>query len=214
MSLVALANMFDSVPTLNERPAPGRRGKEVPKLFVQDVPTDMVINDPKAWLARYHIPIVEVGPDKLRGGRAAACFAIWEKHGEFVKAEVRIPRGSDINSNEVRWNVWHELGHAMDAVMTREEQLIATPHGMFSTLHIELLRKHQELIITWNPSENRDYKTSPPELWAECVACAIMDPARMPPDLLAGITPSLKSRNLPVKDAATDSVLSLEEMFT
>lgn len=194
MSVTELGRLFDTVPSLAERPA-RRRGREVPDGFVPDIASSEVISDPKLWLSRYHIPIVEVLPCDLKG--AAAAFWWKSRGGEFIEAEVRIPRGTDINDAGARWCVWHELGHAMDYVTTREERLISTPHGHFSTQHIKLLREHQETIITWTPSDDRDYKVSPCELWAECVACAIMLPEFMPAPLLDGIRESLRSRNLP-----------------
>lgn len=191
-----LSDLFANVPA-GEEVSKARQGRMHSADFVPEV--DGAIDNPKDWLGRYLIPIRLVPRQWL--GTALAVFKQTSRGGDHISAEVWIPTGSDINNPETLWSVWHEVGHAVDYVYTREGKIIATPHGQFSTNHIEVLRRHQEEIIGWFPHPDRAYKTKPAELWAEAVACAIMEPGKMPPDLLAAIRPELVKRNLPVAAA-------------
>ena len=159
------------------------------------------ISEPARWLLHYNIPIREVQKEELRIDAvrfANAMFCHKSRGGDHIDAEVRIAKGYNLDDPNDRWTVWHEAGHAADYVYTREGRLIATPHGQFSTNHIEVMRKHQEVIITWHPHSDRAYKTKPEELWAECVACAICKIGFMPPDLLDALRPDLERLHFPV----------------
>ncbi len=197
-----LARMFESVPLPSERPPRRTIGREVPSHFVPDDVVLDVIEDPKSWLSRFYIPIRHVPPELLRSNvsdrPAAAMFCHHSKLGEHVKAEVRIPNGADINDPNTERDVWHEIGHAVDLVGVRECQLIATPHGMYSTQFIKVLREYQETIISWSPHENREYKTRPGELWAEVVAYAVMDEGRVPAAIMEAVRPTLIEKLIPV----------------
>jgi hypothetical protein len=195
-----LCELFANVPDGSEDVGKGG-GRIHSADFVPDI--EGPIDNPRDWLARYMIPIREV-PRVMLAGDAAAIFKHASRGGEFIQAEVWIPKGADINKPDVRWHVWHEVGHAVDFVFTRENKIIATPHGQFSTNHIAVLRRHQEQIIQWSPHPDRAYKTKPVELWAECVACAILSPERMPAELFAAISPDLHKRNLPLRVAPAE----------
>ena len=53
---------------------------------------------------------------------ASALFRQLTRGGsEHVEAAVWIPIGANIDSPEVRWTVWHEIGPAMDQVQTRND---------------------------------------------------------------------------------------------
>lgn len=160
------------------------------------------VRHPADWLSRYLIEIKR-RPRALMGD-ALALFAHRSKGGEHVEAEVIIPEGADINDPETRWSVWHEIGHAADFVSTREDLLIATPHGLYSTAHIKVLRAYQNVIIQWTPHSDRAYKISPAELWAEVVACAICSPGWVPDEVMAAVKADLMKLNLPLVDEAAE----------
>ena len=158
------------------------------------------IASPREWLARYGIAIEEGSPSEMANGKAAALFQ--HPNGDGRGARVLIPIGYDIDDHRVGWTVWHEIGHAADYIGTNPEgRLMPTPAGVYSTQHEGALRQHQDVIVTWsnnNTPENYDYKHSLSELWAECVACAVMKTAQVPPPLLAAILPHLIKRNFPI----------------
>lgn len=158
------------------------------------------IASPREWLARYGIAITEAGPAEMNCGKAAALFQHPSGPGA-VGAKVIIPIGYDIDDPKVAWTVWHEIGHAADYIHVRDGKPYHAPEGHYSALHLGIMQRHSEEIIHYqrfNP-ENRDYKLKPNELWAECVACAVMEPKRMSAPLLDAILPDLIKRNLPVK---------------
>ena len=157
------------------------------------------IASPREWLARYGIAITEAGPTAMANGKAAALFQHPSGPGA-VGAKVIIPIGYDIDEPKVAWTVWHEIGHAADYIHVRDGKPYHEPSGHYSALHLGIMQQHSEEIIHYqrfNP-ENRDYKLKPNELWAECVACAVMEPKRMSAPLLDAILPDLIKRNLPV----------------
>ena len=161
------------------------------------------IASPRDWLARYGIAIEEGSPAEMSNGRAAAVFQHPTHGGKG--ARVIIPIGYDIDDPKVGWTVWHEIGHAADFIATDHDgKLQHVPGGVYSTLNEGAMRQHQDTIVTWtdnNAPENYEYKHRRTELWAECVACAVMKPAQMPPALLAAILPHLIKRNLPVPES-------------
>ena len=158
-------------------------------------------HSPREWLDRYSIPIVErpANHADLFHGKAKATFIYMPLGGDKGKAQVCIPYGAYIDQSDYGWYIWHEIGHAMDYMMVREGEIIGTPHGHYSTEHLGLLRKHQELIITWTPISDRDYKTQAKELWAEVVACCVQAPLMCPPDLLEAVLPAMRKRGIPVQ---------------
>ncbi len=166
------------------------------------------VRNPADWLSRYLIEIKR--RPRCFMGDALALFAHRSKGGEHVEAEVIIPEGADINDPETRWSVWHEIGHAADFVSTREDCLIATPHGLYSTAHIKVLRAYQNVIIQWSPHPDRAYKISPPELWAEVVACSICTPCWVPDEVAAAVKGDLEKLNLPMPDEAEAQVQEIE----
>ena len=170
------------------------------------------ISEPARWLLHFNIPIRECQKEELRINAtsfASALFCQESCGGAHLKAEVRIAKGYDLDNPKDRWTVWHEAGHAADFVFTREGKLIATPHGQFSTNHIEVMRQHQDVIITWSPHSDRAYKIKPEELWAECVACAIIRPSQMPPDLLAALRPDLERLHFPIGTVITEAQIAV-----
>ena len=202
-----LAKMFEGVPSGDDEVVKASSGRIMPDNWVP--PVKGPIRNPSDWLDRMMIPI-ERRPLSLMSG-ALALFSHRSKGGEHVEASVILPMGADINDPETRWSVWHEIGHAADFVSTREDLLIATPHGQYSTAHIKVMRQYQNLIIGWSPCEDREYKTSPAELWAEVVACAIMMPEWIPDGLMAAVKSDLVKLNLPLReDAAEGEVQQLE----
>jgi hypothetical protein len=193
-----LSDLFNGVSSLGDEvsAAGGRIVDTVMNHTGKVAKVEGPIDNPRDWLARWGVPIEERTPQQMSD--AAAIFRHSSDGDQLIKASVVVPMGADINEGRDRWSVWHEIGHCCDFITHREGNIIFTPHGMFSTQFIELLRLHQEVIITWSPHSDRAYKTSHKELWAETVAAAIMDPQRVPSDLLAAITPALIERNLPV----------------
>jgi hypothetical protein len=157
------------------------------------------IASPREWLARYNIPITEAGPAEMACGEAAAMFRHPTGPGA-AGAQVIIPIGYDIDDPKVAWTVWHEIGHAADYIHVRDGRPYHAPQGHYSALHLGIMQQHSEEIINYSRhgAEHRDYKLKPNELWAECVACAVMAPQRMHRDLADAILPDLIKRNLPV----------------
>ena len=170
-------------------------GRILPSNVVVYEPTGPV-QSPHEWLQRFQIPIVEQSPAEL--DKALARFRCRAKGGAIEYAAVEIPRGSDIDKGIDRWAVWHEIGHALDYVSCANGIIVPMLHGQFSTLHLDLLRQHQETIIEWHPHANRAYKTQPCELWAETVAASICESWRVPPALLQAVRPDLVRWYLPV----------------
>lgn len=193
-----LSDLFDGVAALGDdvSAAGGRIVETVMNHTGKVAKVEGPIDNPRDWLARWGVPITEESPHFM--GSAAALFFHASDGDKLLRASVAVPMGADINEGRDRWSVWHEIGHCCDFITQREGHIIFTPHGMFSTQFIELLRQHQEVIINWNPHSDRDYKTSHKELWAETVAAAVMAPKLVPSDLLAAITPALIERNFPV----------------
>jgi hypothetical protein len=194
-----LGQLFQGVPG-DDEVVKAAGGRIMPDNWVP--PIKGAIRNPADWLSRYLIEIKR-RPLCFMGG-AVALFAHRSKGGEHVEAEVIIPEGADINEADTRWSVWHEIGHAADYVSTREDCLIATPHGLYSTAHVGVLRRYQALIIQWNPHTDRAYKTSPAELWAEVVACAICAPSWMPAEVMAAVKPDLVKLNMPLPEEAAE----------
>jgi hypothetical protein len=151
------------------------------------------LSAPLQWLKDYGVPIIQAQDADIPPG-VAALF-------KSQPARVIIPLEPVVDADKAMWFVWHEVGHAADFVYIGKD---FQPHeltaGRFSGKHVALLRQHQEEIIKWSPHPDRKYKTNPEELWAEVVACAICDPARMPPGLLPGVRSDLDALKLPVGD--------------
>jgi hypothetical protein len=210
-----LVDLFANVPGDDIGKAGEGRIKSADNYQVE--PVAGPIASPREWLERFLIPIKEQPVEAMRGARALF-YQRTRDAGQHVEAEVWIPIGSDINAPDVRWSVWHEIGHAVDQVQTGPDgKMFATAAGSYSAKHLPLLRKYQEEIILWSPNRDREYKLDPQELWAEVVACAICDPGRMlrMGDLWCGIRPDLNARNLPVcvmppnPDAIEDTLAAL-----
>lgn len=151
---------------------------------------------PLAWLTAYGVKIKQCQDCDLQLG-ALAQFHVGPP------SFVAIPLRAHTQSSTTLWHVWHETGHAADLVQPAGKGRWISPNhyvlagypivhvGLYSAKHLALLKKHEEEIITWNPCDNRDYKTQPVELWAEVVACALCDPLRLHPELIDGIRPDL-----------------------
>jgi hypothetical protein len=182
------------------------KGRIMPDNWVP--PIKGPVRHPADWLSRYLIEIKR-RPLCLMGN-AVALFEHRSKGGTHVEAAVILPEGADINAPDTRWSVWHEIGHAADFVSTREDCLIATPHGLYSTAHIKVLRAYQNVIIQWSPCADRAYKISPPELWAEVVACAICSPAWLPDEVMRAVRADLEKLNLPLPDEAEAQIQEIE----
>lgn len=148
---------------------------------------------PREWLERHLIPLVEeqAGSAILNHGRSLAVF-------RHHPVSVVIPIGLDLDDPENGWTVWHEIGHAMDYVTLVNGVRQQSTSGKYSELRLATLREFMPVIIDWNFHPDREYKESPKELWAECVACAVMQPERMPMPLLYDIVNDLRERGIPL----------------
>ncbi|MFH8120338.1 MAG: J domain-containing protein, partial [Candidatus Aenigmatarchaeota archaeon] len=69
------------------------------------------------------------------------------------KYAIKIPQNLNINSPEVQYSLWHEIGHFIDnAAYVGKNQLVSiVQRGKYSTPHSELLRKFKDYIIKHKP---------------------------------------------------------------
>ncbi len=195
-----LCELFANVPDPTEKI--GKAGGRIGSAIIQ---ATGAIALPFDWLKAYGIPIVQAQDCEIPVGVAGLFYP--------VPPRVVIPLDVNANSPGVMRTIWHEVGHAADFVMSVEGKITPTPHGQFSSRHAGLLREHQEVIITWNPHPDRDYKTKLVELWAETVTQAITQPVLMPTALLVGVLPDLEFLRLPT-DKAKAVIAALKETMS
>jgi hypothetical protein len=183
-----LCELFANVPDPTDQI--GKAGGRIGGAIIQ---ATGAIAAPFDWLKAYGIPIIQAQGCDIPVGVAGLFYPF--------PPRVVVPLEVDPNSPSVMRTIWHEVGHAADFVMSVEGKITPTPHGQFSSRHAGLLREHQEIIITWHPYHDRDYKTKLEELWAETVTQSITRPELMPTALLVGVLPDLEFLRLPMDKA-------------